>query len=147
MELTDDTIDIFKNDAIYYIQIDEMINNAKNEIKPIQEKIKKLLVEKKELEKQLCKTMSTEKNNLKRAEFSESLKILEYKTRKTIVPVKISDVKDKLTLFFEDGPGSRLSFNGLKSEEKGDEIYRYIYSKENRETIVKESIKSKDMNQ
>ncbi len=146
MELTNDTIEIFKNDAIFYIEIDDIITKTRNEMKPLQEKLKKLIIEKKELEKQLCKTMSNEKNDLKRVEFSESLKILEYKLKRTLVPIKINSVKDKLTLFFEDGPGSKLSFNSLKPEEKGDEIYKYIYSKENREVIMKESIKSKNTN-
>jgi uncharacterized coiled-coil protein SlyX len=145
MELNDETVEIFKQDAIYFIEINKIIQETKNAIKPFQDKLKKLMKEKKDLEKQLCETMSLEKNKLTRAEFSEHHKALEYKIKTSVVPIKTSDVKDKILLFFKTGPGSELSFNSLTAVEKGNELYEYIYSKDNRETVTTEIIKSKNM--
>lgn len=143
MELNEDTLELFSNDINYYAQLEKQIIDIKNRIKPFQDKLKLLSIEKKDIEKQLCKTM--ENNDLTIAELPNSKGSLEYKVKNSVLPIKQSTVKDKITKFFEIGYGSELSFNSLDSEKKGEEIYNYIYAKENREKIKKETLKGKNI--
>ena len=45
--------------------------------------------------------------------------------------------------FFEDGPGSSSSFNSKPSNQKGLDLFGYIYGKQNRDFKTKEIIKVK----
>lgn len=141
MNLNDDTIELFEIDLEYYTQIEKQINNTKNSIKSLRDKLKKLSEEKKEIEIKLSDTMK--KNNLSEINLRDNKGIIEYKVTNSIVPLKQDDIKMKLIDFFENGPGSKLAFNSLTFEKKGIEIYNYIYLKENRDKIKKEILKSK----
>ncbi len=139
MELTDNNIEKFRQDVEYFARINKDIEEVKLMMKPLKEKLRILTDEKTELEQQLCKIM--DKNNLDRAELPDNKGIIEYKTRTAVVPVKKDDIRDKLIIFFKEVELSK--FNKMTVEEKGNEIFNFIYSKENRETVVKETLKSK----
>jgi len=142
MELDETNIEEFRQITKHFAQIDKLINETKEMMKPLQERLKQLKFEKAELEKDICITM--EANDLKKAELPNNNKILEYKVKQAMLPITQKTVKEKITLFFE-GPGSDLSFNSKSAKTKGTEMYDYIYSKSNREFIKKETIKSKDL--
>jgi hypothetical protein len=143
MELNEDNLEVFKSDAKHFAQIDKLIGETKLMMKPFQERLKQLKAEKKELEKEICIVM--EANDLKKAELPNNSGILEYQVKQAMVPVTQKTVKEKMVSFFEEGPGSELSFNSKNAKMKGLEIHNYIYGKQNREFIKKETIKSKDL--
>ena len=68
MEVNEETIEIFKKDLKKVAQIDALILETKDMMKPLQDRLKQLKLEKKELEKDLCPTM--ERNDFKKAEAS-----------------------------------------------------------------------------
>lgn len=140
MEINNETIDIFKKELKKVAQIDELISETRNMMKPLQERIKQLKLEKKELEKELCPTMK--KNDFKKAELAD--KTFEYMVKQAIVPITQKSIKERMMLFFKNGPASQISFNSKKIEEKGQELFDYIYGKHNRQYIKKEEIKIKD---
>ena len=45
--------------------------------------------------------------------------------------------------FFENGPGSELSFNSKTSADKGITLFEYIYSREQRDFKILKELKSK----
>lgn len=139
MEINESTIDTFKKELNKVAQLDALISETKDLMKPLKERLKQLQIEKKELEKELCPTM--QKNDLVKAELS--IGIIEYKVKETMIPMTQKTVKEKMVLFFKEGPGSLLNFNSKKAEEKGIEIFDYIYAKQNRKFIKKEELKTK----
>jgi hypothetical protein len=141
MNLDENTIDRFATDVDYYTEINKQIKVVKNTIKPLRENLKKLVIEKKEIELQLCNTLK--KNDLDEIELPGNKGLLEFKITNSVIPIKQDDIKVKLIDFFESGKGSEISFNSLSSEKKGLEVYNYIYLKENRDKIKKESLKLK----
>lgn len=141
MNLNENTIDKFATDVDYYTQIDKKIKDIKNAMKPLREKLKILTTEKKEIEIQLCNTLK--KNELNEVELPGNKGLIEFKVTNSVTPIKQDDIKVKLIDFFESGKGSELSFNSLSSEKKGIEVYNFIYLKENRDKIKKESLKLK----
>jgi len=143
MELTNETIEIFRTDVKHFAQINKLINDTKQMMKPLQERLKQLKLEKAELEKEICITM--EANDLKKAELPNNSGILEYTVKQAIVPVSQKMIHDKMISFFESGPGSELAFNSKNYKDKGAALFDYIYGKQNREFIKKECIKSKDI--
>jgi hypothetical protein len=143
MELNDDTVEIFRQNVKQFTQIDKLISDLKEQMKPYLERIKQLKLEKAELEKNLCMTM--EANDLKQAELPNKSGIVEYKVKQSMVPVTQKTLKEKMILFFEEDEGSKISFNSLTAKNKGSVIYDYIYGKQNRKFIKKETIKSKNI--
>lgn len=141
MNLNENTIEKFATDVDYYTQIEKQIKGIKDTIKPLRDKLKKLTVEKKEIEIQLCSTLK--KNELNEVELPGNKGLLEFKVTNSVIPIKQDDIKIKLIEFFEKGKGSELSFNSLSPEKKGLGVYNYIYLKENRDKIKKESLKLK----
>ncbi len=141
MEINEETIDDFKKELKKVAQIDALILETKHMMKPLQDRMKQLKFEKKELEKELCPTM--EKNDLKKAELSD--KAFEYKVKQAMVPMTQKSIKERMSLFFKEGPGSQISFNSKKTDEKGQELFDYIYGKQNRQFIKKEEITIKDI--
>jgi len=142
MELTDETLDIFTKQLKKVAQLNALISETKESMKPYQERLKQLKIELKEFEKELCPTMK--KNDLTQAELPNNIGTIEYKIKQAMVPMTQKSVKDKMILFFKEGPGSQLNFNSKKSDEKGQEIFDYIYNKKNRQFIKKEELKIKD---
>ena len=49
-----------------------------------------------------------------------------------------------MVLFFKEGPGFQITFNSKKVDDKGEELFDYIYGKQNRQFIKKEEIKTKE---
>jgi hypothetical protein len=143
MNLNNENLDVFITDIEYYTQIEKQIIEVKNLLKPLREKLKKLTNEKKEIELQLSNTMK--KNELFEIELPDKKGIIEYKAKNSLVPIKQDDIKIKMIDFFENGKGSELSFNSLNPEQKGTELYNFIYAKENRDKILKETLKSKNL--
>ena len=141
MELNESNIGIFTKDAEHLAHIDKLIKEAKAVMKPIQDRIKQLIQERKELEHELCNVM--EANDLDEAELPNKLEIIEYTCKQAPIPITQKTIKDKMILFFESGPGSELSFNSKKPKHKGLDLHNYIYGKENRDFVKKEQIKSK----
>lgn len=141
MNLNGNTIERFATDLEYFAQIEKQIKDIKISIKPLREKLRKLTVEKKEIEIQLCSTLK--KNELNEVELPGNKGYLEFKVTNSVIPIKQDDIKIKLIEFFETGKGSELNFNSLSPDKKGLEVYNYIYSKENRDKIKKETLKLK----
>jgi hypothetical protein len=83
-----------------------------------------------------------EKNNFTRTELPNG-GVIEYKVKQAVVPVTQKSIKEKMILFFKEGPGSQIGFNSKKPDEKGLEIFDYIYSKKNRAYVKKEELKLK----
>ncbi len=141
MEINEETIDMFKKELRKVAQIDELIFETKNMMKPLQERMKQLKFEKKELEKELCPTM--EKNDFKKAELPD--KAFEYRVKQAMIPMTQKSVKERMAFFFKEGPGYHIGFNSKKPDEKAQELYDYIYGKQNRQFIKKEEIKIKNI--
>ncbi len=143
MELNEDTLDVFRDDVTSFAQIDRLIENYKGQLKPIQEKIKELRNQKKELEGDICSTLG--RNSLKQIESPDIGVVLEYQVKKSMVPITQKTVKEKMQDFYKlpHGPGSDLSFNSKSPEEKGLEMFAYIYGKENRNYKETEKLKVK----
>jgi hypothetical protein len=143
MELNESNIDIFTKELKKVAQIDTLILETKDMMKPLKDRLKQLQTEKKELEKALCPTM--EKNDFRQAILPGDIGIVQYKSKQSMVPMTQKTVKDKMELFFKEGPGSQISFNSKKPDEKGKELFDYIYGKQNRQFIKKEELKTKDI--
>jgi hypothetical protein len=148
MELVDqESVEVFRQDARQYAQIDKLISETRNMMKPLQLRLKQLMVEKKDLEKEICSTM--EANDLREVELQVSTSgvsgKIEYQVKKSMIPVTQKTIKEKMILFFESGPGSLLAFNSKSYKTKGEEFYDYIYSKKNRDFVTKEKLKTKDL--
>lgn len=137
--LTDENIELFRQKVQQFYEIDKEIHDIQNTIKPLQNKIKQLKNDKKEFEEDICKVMAN--NDLSRAELPRDNGVIEFKERQVMVPITQKTVKEKMVLFFEEGPGSALSFNSKNTKEKGEEMYNYIYGKENRITLFKQGLK------
>ena len=144
MELNDSNLEIFRSDVRHIAQIDKLINEAKELMKPLQDRIKQLNLERKDLEQELCSTMDV--NNLKQAELPDKTGILEYQVKQATVPITQKTIKEKMIIFYEEADGSKLSFNSKSAKEKGNAIHNYIYGKENRDFVKKECIKTKKKN-
>lgn len=143
MELNETNIDTFTKELKKVAQIDALISETKDMMKPLKDRLKQLQTERKELEKELCPTM--EKNDFRQAELPNNIGIIQYKVKQAMVPMTQKTVKDRMALFFKEGPGSQINFNSKRSEEKGKEMFDYIYGKQNRQFIKKEELKSKDI--
>jgi hypothetical protein len=141
MELNDNTIGAFKDEVNQFAQIDKLINQTKDLMKPLQEKLKRLMVERRELENQICSTM--EVNDIKMAELPGSIGMIEHKTRNALVPLTRVSIKNRIIDFFNNGPGHDPLFNSKYFEMKGQLLFDYIYAKENREYTKKGILKSK----
>lgn len=143
MEINETTIETFKKDVKKIADMDALILETKDMLKPLQNRLKQLKLERKELEKDLCPTM--EKNNFKIAELPGNGGTIEYKVKQSMVPLTQKSVKDKMILFFKEGPGYQISFNSKNADEKGSVLFDYIYGKKNRQYIKKEELKTKDI--
>lgn len=141
MQLDESNIDKFTKELRKVAKIDAKIAELKESIKPLKISLKKLETEKKDLERSLCPTM--ELNNFRQAELPNNLGIIQYTVKQTMVPMTQKTVKERLYLFFKEGPGSKISFNSLNYHEKGEELFEYVYSKHNRQYIKKEELKSR----
>lgn len=141
MEINEDTIELFTKEVKKFAHIDALIFEIKDQIKPLQERLKQLKLERKEIEKGLCPTMRI--NNFTRTELPNG-GMIEFKIKQAIVPVTQKSVKEKMVLFFTEGPGSLISFNSNKPEDKGLMLYEYIYDKKNRSYTEKEQLIFKD---
>jgi Family of unknown function (DUF5760) len=139
MEINDDNVDTFAKDLKKVAQIDALILETKDMIKPLQSRLKQLKIEKKELEKEICPTMK--KNDLRKAELPHG--IIEYVVKQSLAPITQKSIKEKIIDFFNEGPGSLLGFNSRNPVEKGEELFDYIYNKKNRKYICKEELLSK----
>ena len=102
-------------------------------MKPLQERIKLLNLERKELEQDLCVTM--EVNNLQQAELPNKSEVIEYTCKQAALPITQKTIKDKMISFFESGPGSEIQYNSKDSKQKGLELHNYIYGKDFIETL------------
>jgi hypothetical protein len=141
MDINDVDIETLTRELKKVAQIDALISETKDQMKPYQERLKQLKFEKKELEKELCPTM--QKNDLRVAELPDNIGIIHYKVKQAMVPMTQKSTKDRMVLFFKEGPGSYINFNSKKTEEKGQELFDYIYEKQNRQFIKKEELKTK----
>lgn len=139
MEINEENIDLFTKELKKVAQIEALIKETKELMKPFQERLKQLKFEKKELEKNICPTM--EKNDLKKAELPNNIGVIEYKVTQAIVPITQIGIRGRMSAFFKEGPGSLISFNSKSVEEKAQELYDYIYGKNNRTYVKKEALK------
>jgi hypothetical protein len=142
MEINETNIDTFAKELEKVSQIDSMMIEIKNLMKPLQDKLKQLKIEKKELEDILCPTMHI--NNFRKAELPDNKGYIEYKVRDAVVPINRKEIKDKMIEFYKEGPGSLLNFNSKNPTDKGSEMYDYIYDKKNRQFTKKEELKVKN---
>ena len=81
---------------------------------------------------------------LKRQKLPNNGGMIEYKVKQAMIPMTQKTVKEKMTLFFKEGPGSLISFNSKKPDERGLELFEYIYGKKNREYVKKQELKFKE---
>jgi len=116
----EETLETFKSECSQFAQIDKLISETKKLMKPLQDKLKQLSQEKKELEKDICIIMG--ENNLKQAQLQDNKDIIEYQVKQTVLPVTQKNVKDKMFSFYDEGPGAILSFNGKDAKAKGLEL-------------------------
>lgn len=144
MEINETNIDNFTKELKKVAQIDALILETKDMMKPLQSRLKQLKIERKELEKELCPTM--QKNDFKIAELPNNNGIIEYKIKQSMIPITQKSIKEKMILFFKEGPGSYINFNSKKNDEKGSELFDYIYNKKNRQYIKKEELTFKESN-
>ena len=137
----------FGQETRQYAHINKLISETRELMKPLQTRLKQLMLEQKELEKEICSTM--EANDLKEIELQAATSgvsgTIKYEVKKAMVPVTQKTIKEKMILFFESGPGSRLDFNSKSYKTKADDLYDYIYSKKNRDFVTKEKLKGKDL--
>jgi hypothetical protein len=138
-EINEDTIDDLTREFKRVTQIDALILETKDLIKPLQVRLKQLRIEKKDLEKELCPTMK--RNDLRKAELPRG--IVEYVVKHSLAPITQKTIKEKMIDFFKFGSGASLNFNSLTPAEKGNELYDYIYDKKNRDYVCKEALMSK----
>ncbi len=143
-EITGENLDIFKRELEKIVHINELILDTKSKMKPYQEHLKKLKIELKELEKNMCPIM--EKNDLTQAKLPNGAGTIEYRTRQAMVPITQKSTKDKMIFFYKEGPGSHISFNSKTPIEKGTCLFDYIYDKKNRQFVKKEELKYKEDN-
>ncbi len=144
MELRDsDDFDIFREQTNQFAQIDKLISETRQLMKPYQLRLKQLQLERKEHEKKICDTMHINKLNVVALENNAGK--LEYLVKKSVVPVTQKTIHEKMMLFFEEGPGSELAFNSKNCKQKGTAMYEYIYGKTNRDYVTKEKLKSKEL--
>ncbi len=134
--------DAFRTEVKTFQKIDNEIEKIKNQMKPLQNKLKELRVQKKDLEQEICLTMC--KNNMIRAEVEETGYKVEFLQKQAVVPINQKSIKEKIMDFFEKGMGSKISFNSLTGSQKATNLIDYLYSKENREYIQKDILKSVD---
>jgi len=143
MEVQDDeALKIFTNCSKQIAQIDLIILETKNLMKPMQDKIKQLKIEREELEKELFPCMKT--FNLDLIELPDK-GLIEYKVKQAVIPVTQKTIKERMIHFFREGPGSQIGFNSLFFYEKGEEMFNYIYAKKNRQFIEKKQLKTKNL--
>lgn len=140
MELNESTLIFFKKELTKFAQIEKDLVETQSLIKPLQNRIKKLKLERKALESNICTTMDSYDIRI----VDVGCSVLEYKVKNSIVPLTQKTVKEKMIDFFEQGPGSSISFNSFSVREKGEELFNYIYAKDNRTYVKKESITSRD---
>lgn len=141
MELNDNNVDLFRQQVNQFSELDKLIEDVKKQMKPYQQRLKELKNQRKEKEQTICNTMSV--NNTEQLELRDG-STLEYQVKKKMVPVTQKTLKEKMKDFFSEGPGSKLDFNSKNSEQKGTELFLYIYGKQNRAYTETEAIKRKN---
>jgi hypothetical protein len=150
--ITGKTIESFRKDVVQYNEVEKLIKTLQNQIKPLQEAMKGLKVEKKELEKDLTKFMGSKgvghvnlpvhgnKNGVPVDYKGEPCKAIKYSVTEAVIPITKDIIKDSLIRFFS-GEGSSEKFKKLSIEEKGLRAYDFIYEKKNRQTKTKETLR------
>jgi predicted nucleic acid-binding Zn-ribbon protein len=139
---TEEEVDILRSEVKTFQKIDNEIENIKNQMKPLQLKLKDLRNQKKELQEEICLTLS--KNNMNLVELQDTGYKVEFVQKQAVVPINQKSIKEKIMDFFERGQGSKMSFNSLSGTQKATNLIDYLYSKENRQYIQKDVLKPVD---
>ena len=125
----------FKEDVTEYDIIDKQIKENELRIKPIKEKIASLKKEKKEIKKEICVFMNS--NKFDKCNLPDNKGSLTYKAWESLIPVSKATIEEDLKRYFCVGPGNDVrEFNKKTNTEKGESIHHYLYDKERRERRI-----------
>lgn len=127
-------VDIFKFDVRKYNNIELEIKQISQQIKPYNEKLKLLKIDKKTLESKICIYMN--ENNIDQCKLEDSS--LVHNGKKNIIPLKKNNIKENIIKFFDNNFDDK--FIKLNNLEKAELLFNYIY-KENRDYIEKSILK------
>lgn len=151
-ELTERKIENFRKDVVQYDEVEKLIKTIQLQIKPLQEAMKNLKIEKKGIEKDLARFMGStgvehanlpvhgNKNGVPLDYRGDPCKAIKYSVTETVIPITKDIIKKSLVRFFS-GEGSSEKFQKLSIEEKGIRTYDFIYDKKNRQKTTKETLR------
>lgn len=129
----------FKGSVLLFTKINERIEEIQKSLKPLQEELKNLKNEKQRIQSTICKTLKEKKATTITVTACDS--VIEHNVKKSLKPMGQKKLKDKFIEFFQLGPGSLMSFNSKNAQQKGIDMYNYLYSRENREFNTKDELK------
>lgn len=135
LNVSDTEVQFFKSDVEKFNKIDLQIKELKNQMKPLQEKLKELNKLKQEKQDEVLNFMNT--NELDACNTDDSR--FEVKNTKVTKPITKGDIYDRILRFFND------EFNKVKSkdtEEIAKTLHNFIYV-DGREKCDKQVLKSK----
>ena len=119
-------IDHFKCDVRRFDTIDSEIKKINEQMKPLNSRLKELKTTRKTLENTICCFMET--NEIAECKLADGS--LLYKESKNVIPLSKEAIRQNIIKFFNEN-GNDDKFKRLSSEEKGQELFKYVY--ENRE--------------
>ncbi len=135
LNVSDNEIQFFKSDVEKFNKIDLEIKSIKDQLKPLQQKLKELNKLKQEKQTEVLNFMNS--NDLDACNTDEAS--FEIKNSKTIKPITKGDIYDRILKFFNE------EFKNIGSkdpEEIAKTLHNYIYV-EGREKEQKQVLKSK----
>ena len=111
-ELTEKMIESFRKDVVQYNEVEKLIKTLQSQIKPLQDAMKGLKVEKKVIEKDLVRFMGTKgvghanlpnygnKNGVPVDYKGDPCKAIKYSVTEAVIPITKEIVKESLIRFF-----------------------------------------------
>jgi len=134
--------DKFKNDIVQFDLIDNQIKELKKHIEPIQKYLKELKAEKLLIQQNLCKVMKLNEIGLcnlpKDPDSNKIPGTIKYIQTNSVVPLTAEQVRKLIETFFEKEIDK---FALLNNKQKGQHLIDYIYDKDNRPKVLKESLR------
>jgi hypothetical protein len=139
--INETSVEILREDAKLYDQIDSLINDLKKKLEPMQKQLRELTLQKKKLQQSLCKFMSSNNVGVCNLPKTEGVKpsAIKYVETNVVAPLTQAQLKESLVKFF-NGPDA-IKLNELSPSDRGLFLFNYLFSKENRQKIVRSTIK------
>lgn len=135
LNVSDNEIQFFKSDVEKFNKIDLEIKSIKDQLKPLQQKLKELNKLKQEKQTEVLNFMNS--NDLDACNTDEAS--FEIKNSKTIKPITKGDIYDRILKFFNE---EFKKIGSKDPEEIAKTLHNYIYV-EGREKEQKQVLKSK----